>query len=167
MSLSIIVAIAENGVIGREGDLPWRLAADLRRFKRLTMGSALVMGRKTWDSIGRPLPGRTSVVITRQADFQPGWDEVIVAASWQEALAGVPAGLDSYVIGGSSIYALALPDAQRLFLTRVHAAVEGDTYFPEFSLKQWEMVETTHHPADAQNDFDTTFEVYHRQRVDD
>lgn len=167
--LSLIVAVAENRVIGRDGGLPWRLPADLRRFKRITMGRPLIMGRRTWESIARPLPGRTSIVVTRQTEFDPGFDEVYVADSLDDALAIAtrrsPAadGMgEVFVIGGASLYEAALPQADRLYLTRVEATVLGDVLFPELDLRDWERLTSERHPADEGNEFAMTFEVYKR-----
>ncbi|MBL6959275.1 MAG: dihydrofolate reductase [Rhodospirillales bacterium] len=135
--VSLIVAVAENGVIGTAGDLPWRLPEDLKRFKALTMGKPIVMGRKTYDSIGRPLPGRTNIVITRDSTLTI--DGAVVVASLQDALAVGAAEnpAEIMVIGGGEIYALALPLAGRLYLTEVRAVVEGDAVFPEIDRSQW------------------------------
>lgn len=164
MKLSIIAAVAENGVIGRDGGLPWHLSADLKRFKRLTMGHAILMGRKTWESIGRPLPGRTSIVISGQADYLPGHEEVLVASSVEQALGMADdCGKDqAFVIGGAQIYAMTLPYANRLFLTRVHAEVEGEVFFPEVNWEQWQLIEEEKRTADDRNDFATSFQTYHR-----
>ncbi|AMB45782.1 dihydrofolate reductase [Methylobacterium sp. AMS5] len=127
--VSLIAAVARNGVIGRDNDLVWRISSDLKRFKALTMGKPILMGRKTWDSIGRPLPGRRSLVLTR--DRALNLPEVTVVHDWDEALAA--AGRDELmVVGGAEIYRLALPHADRLHLTEVDAAPEGDAYFPPF-----------------------------------
>lgn len=158
--LSLIVAMSENRVIGREGRLPWRLAADLRRFKRLTMGHHLLMGRKTFESIGRVLPGRTSVVITRQDGYTAAG--VVVAYSLDQArqLAG---GDDQvFVIGGAEIYRQALPSADRVCLTLIHAQVAGDTFFPELPSADWRLVEAIRHSSDAQNEYDHSFLTYER-----
>ncbi|HUR69017.1 MAG TPA: dihydrofolate reductase [Candidatus Thermoplasmatota archaeon] len=129
MRIHIIVAAAENGVIGRDGQMPWRIPEDLKRFKALTMGHPIVMGRKTWESIGRPLPGRENVVITRQKLELRG---ATVVHSLDEALAHVAAreAGDAFVIGGGEIYAQALPRADVVHLTRVHGPFEGDARFP-------------------------------------
>ncbi len=142
MQISIIAAMAENGVIGRDGQLPWHLKADLQRFKRLTMGHTIIMGRKTWESIGRPLPGRRMVVVTRQNGYQA--EGVQVAASLDDALAlaRLAGDEEAFIIGGAEIYRLALPLADRLYLTRVLAPVEGDTTFPEFDASHWRLVES-------------------------
>ncbi len=163
MLLSIIVAVSDNNVIGRGGELPWRLSADLRRFKRLTMGHPIVMGRKTWESLGRPLPGRTSIVITRQATWQAAG--AVVAGDLESAIEAAR-GSDSdasevFVIGGAAIYKLALPLADRLYCTRVHAVVEGDVEFPAVDWSAWRLVEESAHAADERNNFPHTFQVWH------
>jgi dihydrofolate reductase len=166
MKLSLIVAIAENGIIGREGELPWHIAADLRRFKRLTMGHAIVMGRKTWESIGRPLPGRTSIIVTRRAEYDPGDRNVLVATSLDEALKfarQADCQQDQiFIIGGAAIYADTLPRADRLYVTRVHSEVDGDVSFPAVEWNDWELREQSRHTADSLNDHDYTFEMYER-----
>jgi dihydrofolate reductase len=161
MSLSIIVAVSENGVIGRDGNLPWHLSADLQRFKRLTMGQTIVMGRKTWESIGRPLPGRTSIVISRQADYKTKFSEVLLAASLEDSLS-LATTEETFVIGGRAIYDCALPLADRLYLTRVHAEVEGDAFFPEVHWEEWELVEQQRHESDERNEYPFSFQVYRR-----
>ncbi|MEN3213532.1 dihydrofolate reductase [Methylorubrum populi] len=127
--VSLIAAVARNGVIGRDNDLVWRISSDLKRFKALTMGKPILMGRKTWDSIGRPLPGRRSLVLTR--DRALTLSDVTVVHDWDEALAAA-GGDELMVVGGAEIYRLALPHADRLHLTEVDAAPEGDVHFPPF-----------------------------------
>ena len=158
--ISIIVAASANNVIGSQGDLPWRLSDDLKRFKAMTMGKPIVMGRKTWESIGRPLPGRQNIVITRQADFQA--DGCDVVSSPRAALAAAGGADEIMVIGGSQVYALFLPDAERLYLTRVHAKIEGDAYFPEIRESEWRLVSDEDHAADDRNAFDFSFRTYER-----
>lgn len=163
MKVSIIAAVAANGVIGREGDLPWRLPADLRFFKRVTMGHHLVMGRKTWASIGRPLPGRTIVVLTRRGrldgppDGPPDHElpGVSVARDLGQALARARAAGDTeaFVAGGAEVYAHALPLADRLYLTRVAAPVEGDVTFPPWDERAWIEVDREEHAADDRHAF--------------
>lgn len=160
MRLSILVALSDNRAIGREGGLPWRLSADLRRFKRLTMGHCLLMGRKTHESIGRPLPGRVSVVLTRQVDYRP--EGVLVAHDLDEALRLCADRDEVFVIGGGEIFAQTLPLASRLLLTRVHAQIEGDTFFPPFDPNQWQVVEEERHATDAKNDYDYSFVTLER-----
>jgi len=137
MTVTLVVAVAANGVIGRDGDLPWRLPDDLAHFKRLTLGGVLVMGRATYDSIGRPLPGRTTVVVTRQPDWSvPG---VHVAHAVPEALAlAASLGEEVYVVGGATVYAEALGSADQLVISHVHAASEGDTYLPDVDWPSWQ-----------------------------
>jgi dihydrofolate reductase len=161
MRISIIVAISENNVIGRDGDLPWRLSSDLRRFKATTMGHHLIMGRRTYESIGRPLPGRTSIVLSRRAEIELG-EGVLRAPDWHSAVALAASDDEVFVIGGAQIYALALPHADRLYLTRVSATVVGDVYFPDWKTEQWKRVHHESHAADDRNDYSHTFEVYDR-----
>ncbi|MBI3318945.1 MAG: dihydrofolate reductase [Candidatus Omnitrophica bacterium] len=127
MTVSLIVAVSRNGVIGNEGKLPWRLPADLKRFKQLTMGHPIIMGRKTFESIGKPLPGRTNIVITRQKNLQACG--ALVAHSLEEALRLCEKEQEAFVIGGASIYPEALGQADRIYLTEVHADFEGDARF--------------------------------------
>lgn len=158
--ISIIVAVSTNGVIGRQGELPWRLSDDLKHFKAATMGKPIVMGRKTWESIGRPLPGRQNIVITRQPAFEAEGCDVV--ASVKEAVA-VAGNVDEImVIGGSQIYELVLPVAERLYLTRVHAEVEGDAFFPQADETEWLLVSDESHEADQRNEFAFSFQVFER-----
>lgn len=149
--ISFVVARADNGMIGRDNALPWHLPADLRHFKRLTVGKPVVMGRRTFDSIGKPLPGRHNIVLTRD----PAWraDGVTVVTNLAEAIAA--AGLDPktradevMIIGGAAIYAEALPIATRVYLTEVHAAPEGDTRLPAFDPARWREAAREDHPAE-------------------
>ena len=161
--LAAIVAMSENYVIGRHNDLPWRLPSDLRRFKNLTMGHHMIMGRKTYESIGRPLPGRTSVVITRNADFGAavnGARDLVVVHSFASALEKVAGDDEAFVIGGETIFRLALPSTQRLYLTFVHATVEGDVYFPGRSLDDWTLLSEESHAADERHSYPYSFRVY-------
>jgi dihydrofolate reductase len=146
MTLSAIVAMASNRCIGRDNTLPWRLPADLKRFKQLTLGHTLVMGRKTYESIGRPLPGRTSIVVTRQRDYAP--EGVQVAHSLEQALA-LARGTEVFIAGGADLYRQAMDRVRRLYLTRLERAYEGDTFFPELDLSGWRLVAEEHHPATA------------------
>jgi dihydrofolate reductase len=133
----IIVAAAQNGIIGRDGQMPWRIPDDLKRFKTLTMGHPILMGRKTWQSIGRPLPGRENIVITRQTEFRA--EGALTLHSLQEALdhAAAAGATDVFVIGGGDIYAQALPLAQVVHVTRVHAIIAGDVSFPSLDPSIW------------------------------
>jgi dihydrofolate reductase len=163
MIVSCIAAVAENGVIGRDNELPWRLSADLKRFKKLTMGHHLIMGRKTYESIGGPLPGRTSIVITRNRDYQaaPG---VLLAHSFEEALRRAEGEEEVFVIGGASVYREGVARADRLYLTRVHADVSGDTLFPAVDLAAWKIVREDFREADSKNLHAQTFRIYERSR---
>jgi dihydrofolate reductase len=164
MLVSIIAAVAENGVIGRDGKLPWHLSADLRRFKQLTMGHTLILGRRTWESIGRPLPGRRMIVISRQPEYRIDVAGIDVAKSLDGALALARAADDeAFVIGGSALFRDALPLANRLYYTVVGANVPGDAYFPDIDWRQWHLVDSCESPADEMNDFSTVFKIYDRQ----
>ncbi|MFT5128988.1 MAG: dihydrofolate reductase [Rhodothermales bacterium] len=147
MRITIIAALARNRVIGRDNDLPWRISQDLKRFKALTTGHSIVMGRRTWDSIGFPLPKRHSIVLTRDAEFAaPG---ATVVHSLEDAIAAAPEGTNVFIIGGAEIYQLALAEATHLELTHVDADVDGDTYFPELDWADWREVSSEPGPDDA------------------
>ena len=159
--ISIIVAASSNGVIGVQGELPWRLPADLKRFKEVTMGKPIVMGRLTWESIGRPLPGRQNIVITRQADFAAeGADVVTTPADALRAAGDVE---EVMIIGGGQVYDLFLPKATRVYLTRVAAEVEGDAWFPELDESVWGLVQTEPHAADEKNEYAFEFQTWERR----
>lgn len=161
--LTLIVAVADNGVIGREGGLPWRLSEDLRRFKQRTLGRPVAMGRKTWESLGKPLPGRTNIVITRRGDYQVDVSGVIVARDLDAAIAAAGEVDEVMIIGGAEIYALALPRADLVELTQVHAIVEGDTVFPTLPSADWKEISRTDHPADERNQYPTSFVTLQRR----
>ncbi len=158
--ISLIVAASTNNVIGKQGDLPWRLSDDLKRFKALTMGKPIVMGRKTWDSIGRPLPGRQNIVITRQGDFVAEGCEVV--ASPEAAIEAAANADEIMIIGGSHVYETFLPAADRIYLTRVQADIDGDAHLPEIDTKQWVTTSVERQSADENNDFDVEFTVLDR-----
>ena len=160
MILSLIVAVSENGVIGSEGRLPWRLPADLARFKAITLGHSVIMGRKTFASIGRPLPGRRNLVVSRQVDDSPPGVEVV--ASLADALDRCRAESEVFVIGGASLYAAALPQAQRLYLTLVQAHIEGDVTFPLLNASHWRLVSEEFRPADEDHAYPLCFKLYER-----
>ncbi len=169
MELVLVSAHSENRVIGRDGDLPWHLPADLAHFKRLTMHRTVIMGRKTYESMQvestqpvSPLPHRRILVLTRRADYQaPGAE---VAQNLDAALA-LAAGEELVcILGGEAVYRLALPRAQRAWLTRVHAVVEGDTHLPELPADEWRLVSSREHPADAANAYGMSFEEWERVR---
>jgi len=150
--LVIVVAVSENGIIGKDNGLSWRLPSDMKRFRRLTMGKPLIMGRRTFQSISRPLPGREIVVVTRDASFAPAG--VHVAHSPQDAVLKADAvaarmgAAEIIVAGGADIFAALLPDTSRIDLTRVHAAIEGDTRFPELDPAEWREASSTEHAAE-------------------
>ncbi len=156
--LTLIVAAAENQVIGRNGELPWRLPADLQWFKRHTLGHPILMGRKTWDSLGRPLPGRSNLVISRQADLQLPGAHVFQTPSEALAYARQLDGSEEvFGIGGAEIYRLLLPFTDRILLTRVHAEVEGDVFFPDLPAAEWREVAREEHSADDRHAHAFTF----------
>jgi len=158
--LTIIVAAAENGVIGVEGGLPWRLSSDLKRFKSLTMGKSMLMGRTTFESIGRALPGRRSVVLTRREEWSaPGAE---TAHGLDEALAMVEAEGEAFVIGGGELYRQTLPLASVVELTRVRAAVVGDVTFPSLDAREWERVAIEEHGAGERDEYPFAFETWRR-----
>lgn len=165
-SLAIIVAAAENGVIGRNNGLPWHLPQDLRYFKQVTMGKPIVMGRKTFESIGRPLPGRSNIVISRNITFSAAGVRIVAtldeAISLADDIAQTDGAAEVVVIGGAEIYRLAMPRAQRLYLTEVHASVEGDAMLPPIHWPDWREVSRERHAASADNPFDYSFVVYER-----
>ena len=152
--------MARNRVIGANGAIPWRLPEELKRFKSLTLGHHIVMGRKTWDSIGRLLPGRATVIVTRQPDFSvPG---ATVAHSFDGAVAACGGDSEIFVIGGAELYAQALPRAGRLYLTTVDADIAGDTLMPQFDLQGWREVSTSSFPADGRHRYPFRCAVYER-----
>lgn len=159
--LSLIVAMTRGGVIGRDGGLPWKLSADLKRFKALTMGHHIVMGRKTFDSLGRVLPGRTTVVLTREVKL-PVPPDVLIAHNLEQALQLSENDEETFVIGGGEIFRQALPHASRMYVTWVEADVAGDTRFPDWNPSTWILVSSQPHTADAKNEYDTTFCIYDR-----
>ncbi len=164
MTLSALVAVAQNGVIGRNNDLPWRLPADLKRFKRLTMGHHILMGRKTWESIGRALPGRVSVVLTRRPDLAvPDGVQVVGSLDRAVDLARRAGDDEAFIIGGSQIYALALPLLDRLYLTELQSDVDGDVFFPSFDRSAWREIEREEHEADERHAYAYRFVTLERR----
>jgi dihydrofolate reductase len=158
--VSAIAAMAENRVIGSNNGLPWHLPADLSRFKALTMGHTVILGRRTFESIGRPLPGRRLVVLTRNPAYAR--EGIAVAGSLDQALALAGEEPEVFVAGGGEIFRLALPRIDRVYLTVVHAAVEGDTTFPDLAAGEWRLVEDVRHRADERNPYDYSFRRYER-----
>ncbi len=147
--LTLVAAVADNGVIGVDGGLPWRLPADLQHFKALTLGKPILMGRRTWDSLGRPLPGRRNLVVSRRSDLPAPGAEVF--SSVDAALAACAGATEVMVIGGGEIYRQLLPQADVLELTEVAASVHGDAFFPEFEQEEWPVVSTVSHPTDERH----------------
>ncbi len=178
MTLSIIAAVAENGVIGNAGNLPWKLPADLKRFKQLTLRHIVICGRKTYDSIierlGKPLPDRTMIVLTHRPlpslDHEQrqnvipvlDWKQALIFAGW---LIGTGKDPEVFVIGGAEIYKMAMPEAQRLYLTRVHANPEGDTLFPTVALSEWQTVTVDQLETDTRDQYPCSLEVHERRAV--
>ena len=159
--LALVVAVAENGVIGRDGDLPWRLPDELKYFKRLTVGHTLIMGRRTFESIGRPLPRRRTLVLSRDPSYEAHGVEVFAGL---DDAAAAAAESKIFVVGGSSVYAAALPRADHLFWTRVHAEVDGDTRFPDVDWSAWSQVASETHEVDPRHPYAFTMQ-HHVRRV--
>jgi dihydrofolate reductase len=166
-TIALVVAVAENGAIGREGDLPWRLSSDLKQFRRLTLGKPVIMGRRTFESLGRVLDQRVNIVMTRDPEFDvPG---AVVARSFEDALAraqeaAADAGVDEImVIGGEDVFRSALPLAGRIYLTEVHARPEADTWFPEFDASGWREVSRESHPPGPKDDHPFSFVLLERR----
>jgi len=158
--LSMIVAHANNRVIGKNNDMPWHLPADLAYFKKTTLGKPIIMGRKTFQSIGRPLPGRKNIVISRDESYQVEGVEVV--NSVEAALALVVDSEEVMVIGGGGIYQHCLAAAQRLYITHIDADIDGDTYFPNYDLSVWKKVASDIRPSDEKNQYQLDFSVYEK-----
>ncbi|MBC5863739.1 dihydrofolate reductase [Flavobacterium turcicum] len=156
----MIAAVAENNALGKNNDLLWHLPHDFKRFKAITTGHHIIMGRKTFESFPKPLPNRTHVIITRQKDYKA--TDCIVVSSLEEALCVCPINEDVFIIGGGEIYNLALPIADKLDLTKVHHTFEADAYFPEIDPKQWKLKNSEHHSKDEKHQYDYSFESYER-----
>jgi dihydrofolate reductase len=166
MKLMIIVAVADNGIIGRDKTLPWHLPADLRHFKQITMGKPLLMGRKTHESIGRPLPGRLNIVLTRQPDYLAEGCRVVHSVDEAVNLVEGEGGDEIMIIGGARLYQEVLPRADVVYLTRVHGEVAGDTRFPEIKMDDWRQTASEKRKADAENAYDCTFVTLVRRTPD-
>lgn len=170
MIISLIVAMDETRGIGKGNLLLWRQSTDMQRFKNLTMGHHVIMGRKTYESIGRPLPGRTMIVLTHNPAYQPPGQAISAqpiqfAGSLQQALALAQAAGEgeAFVVGGGEIFALALPLAGRIYLTTVLTHLECDTFFPQFEPSEWRVIAETTLPADEKNQYPTRFQIYERK----
>lgn len=166
IKLALIVAMAKNHVIGINNNLPWHLSEDLKYFKRVTMGKPIIMGRKTFDSIGRPLPGRTNIVVTRNEDYQAEGVKVVhslkAALELCNSIAVIDGSDEAMVIGGAELYKQALPLADYLYLTEVHAEVDGDAFFPEFDRGNWQEIARDNFKAVEPNPYDYSFTVLER-----
>jgi len=165
MILSVLVAASENNVIGKDNKLPWHLPNDLKYFKNLTWGMPILMGRKTFESIGKALPGRKSIVITRNSDWQHEGADVV--HSIEEAITraesfGVK---EIFVIGGAEIFKTSLADANRIYLTRIHKEFDGDVYFPEVSEKEWQLTSSRFCEADGKNIYNHTYQIWERKTL--
>ena len=163
MHISIIAAMGNHRVIGNANQLPWHLPADLQHFKRVTMGKPVLMGRKTFESIGRPLPGRTNVVVSRSNQYEAP-EGIIKAHSICEAFAHVIAHDEVMIIGGASFYEQLMPYAETLYLTQVHGDFPGDAYFPEIDAETWREVEREEHGPDDKNPYRYAFLVFQRTK---
>lgn len=159
--ITVIAAVAENNALGKENQLLWHLPDDFKRFKTLTSGHYIIMGRKTFESFPKPLPNRTHVIISRQANYQP--EGCIVVNSLEQAIAVCPKTEEVFIIGGGEIYRQSIAVADKLDLTKVHATFEADTHFPGIDLSQWQLVFEEYHPKDERHDFAFTFQTYLRK----
>lgn len=164
MIINLVVAASENNVIGKDNKLLWRLPNDMAFFKNTTWGMPVIMGRKTYESLGKPLKGRTNIVITTNKEFSPG-NGVIVADSIDTAVkeSAKTDAKECFVIGGGEIYKLALPGAHRIYLTRVHTSVQGDTFFPVIGEKEWQKVNSKKFDPDEKHAFAYSFEIWQRK----
>ena len=159
--ITVIAAVAENNALGKENQLLWHLPDDFKRFKTLTSGHYIIMGRKTFESFPKPLPNRTHVIISRQANYQP--EGCIVVNSLEQAIEACPKTEEVFIIGGGEIYRQSIAVADKLDLTKVHATFEADTYFLEVDLSEWQLVFEEYHPKDERHDFAFTFQTYLRK----
>jgi dihydrofolate reductase len=158
--ITIVVAVADSGVIGRDNALPWHLPDDLKRFKQLTLAKPIVMGRKTFESIGKPLPGRQNIVMTRDANYQR--EGITVVQDVDAALRAAGPAPEIMVIGGADLFRLFLPRAGRVHLTRVHADVQGDVFWQALDVREWRRVDSEEHAADERHAHAMTFEVWEK-----
>lgn len=167
MPLTLIVAATENNVIGKNNQLPWHLPRDLAYFKRVTTGCPIIMGRKTYESIGFALPQRLNIVISRNSDYHLPDATVVndLPAAIQLAKTHQPDTDEIHIIGGASIFAAALPLVDKIYLNRVLATIEGDTFLPDIDWQSWQLSSQEHHPADAKNAYPMSFEVYQRKSL--
>ncbi len=160
--LSLLVAAAENNVIGKNNKLPWHLPNDLKYFKNQTWGMPVVMGRKTYESFGKPLRGRRNIVITRNKDWKAEGVDAVISIENAIALAKESAVKEIFIIGGGEIFKTILPKADRIYLTRIHHSFDGDAFFPEIKLSEWQLIKERNCPADEKNAYAHTFQVWER-----
>ena len=160
MKLAIIVATDQQGLIGKENDLPWKLSADLQYFRRVTMGKPIIMGRNTHESIGRALPGRKNIIVTKNKSYQAEGCKVV--NSIPDALLACEQVEEAMIMGGASLYEQFLPQADRLYLTQVHASLTGDTWFPDWQKNEWSELSREDHQADEKNEYAYSFIVYEK-----
>ncbi|MES1943835.1 Dihydrofolate reductase [Salinisphaera sp. PC39] len=163
MRISLIVAMDENGLIGAAGGLPWRLPADLRHFKQTTLGKPILMGRRTHESIGRPLPERDNIVLSRDPDYRAEGCRTVTSFAEARGAAREAGAPELMVIGGAQVYAMALPKAGRIYLTRVHDAFDGDTHFPDIDFEEWEQIERHRYAANERNPYPYSFITLRRR----
>lgn len=163
MLLSQVVAAAENNAIGKSNQLLWTLPNDMKFFKNTTWGMPVIMGRKTYESLGKPLTGRINIVITRQHDWQPEGIRVVHDIKEAMSAAAESDAREAFIIGGGEIYKQTLPITNRVYLTRVHTSIEGDTYFPEMNKADWELLSQLDFTADAKHAYDYSFQVWQRK----
>ncbi|MEX0731394.1 MAG: type 3 dihydrofolate reductase [Aquisalimonadaceae bacterium] len=162
MKISLIAALTRDRVIGRDNDLPWRIRADMRFFRETTMGKPIIMGRRNFESIGRPLPKRTNIILTRDRNYTA--EGCLIAHDVDQAMKLAEGAMEIMVIGGAEIYRLFLPRADRLYLTWVDAEIDGDTHFPEFQAEDWDVVERHQQPAGEDSPYDLLYETLDRRR---
>jgi len=160
--ISLIVAVGKNNEIGKNNELLWHLPNDLKYFKQITLGLPIVMGRKTFESIGRPLPGRVNVIVTRNSNFKP--EGCIVVDSIQNAMKATMSAQNVMIIGGADIYSQTLPIADRIYLTEVDAELEADKFFPSIDQNLWEEISRKHNPKDEKNEYNYDFVVLKRKK---
>jgi dihydrofolate reductase len=159
--ITLIAAVAQNNALGKDNQLLWHLPDDFKRFKNITSGHYIIMGRKTFDSFPKPLPNRTHVIITRQKEYKP--EGCIVVNSLEEAIQSCPKQEDIFIIGGGEIYKQSIAIADKIDITRVHNSFEADTFFPEIEIEKWQLIFEEYHSKDERHDFDFTFQTYVRK----
>ncbi|MGB5819632.1 MAG: dihydrofolate reductase [Saonia sp.] len=162
-TITMIAAAAENNALGKDNDLLWHLPDDFKRFKRLTTGHKIIMGRKTFESFPKPLPNRTHIIITRDKDYKTIFPECIIVNSLEDAIRSVKDDESSFIIGGGEIYRSGMQFADKIELTRVHTSLEADTFFPEIDERTWRLIASTYHSKDNRHSYDFTYLTYERK----